>query len=65
MIRRSRAARNQGWHTREHHRGGHGIAVQVDHTMPERVARLIEQVGEVDILVNDIWGGDDLVAWGK
>jgi NAD(P)-dependent dehydrogenase (short-subunit alcohol dehydrogenase family) len=22
-------------------------------------------VGELDILVNDIWGGDDLVEWGK
>ena len=21
--------------------------------------------GEFDILVNDIWGGDDLVEWGK
>lgn len=46
-------------------RGGQGIAVQVDHTVPEQVARLFEQVGEFDILVNDIWGGDDLVEWGK
>jgi NAD(P)-dependent dehydrogenase (short-subunit alcohol dehydrogenase family) len=46
-------------------RGGRGIAVQVDHTVPEQVERLFEQVGELDILVNDIWGGDDLVAWGK
>ena len=46
-------------------RGGRGIAVQVDHTMPEQVARLFERVGELDILVNDIWGGDDLVEWGK
>ena len=46
-------------------RGGRGIAVQVDHTVPEQVARLFEQVGEFDILVNDIWGGDDLVEWGK
>jgi NAD(P)-dependent dehydrogenase (short-subunit alcohol dehydrogenase family) len=46
-------------------RGGHGIAVQVDHTQPEQVARLFEQVGELDILINDIWGGDDLVEWGK
>jgi NAD(P)-dependent dehydrogenase (short-subunit alcohol dehydrogenase family) len=22
-------------------------------------------VGELDILINDIWGGDDLVEWGK
>jgi NAD(P)-dependent dehydrogenase (short-subunit alcohol dehydrogenase family) len=46
-------------------RGGHGIAVQVDHTVPEQVARLFEKVGEFDILINDIWGGDDLVEWGK
>lgn len=46
-------------------RGGRGIAVQVDHTVPEQVARLFEQVGELDILVNDIWGGDELVEWGK
>ncbi|HEX9982465.1 MAG TPA: SDR family oxidoreductase [Thermoanaerobaculia bacterium] len=46
-------------------RGGHGIAVQVDHTVPEQVARLFEQVGQFDILVNDIWGGDDLTEWGK
>jgi NAD(P)-dependent dehydrogenase (short-subunit alcohol dehydrogenase family) len=46
-------------------RGGRGIAVQADHTQPEQVARLFEQVGELDILINDIWGGDDLVEWGK
>jgi NAD(P)-dependent dehydrogenase (short-subunit alcohol dehydrogenase family) len=46
-------------------RGGRGVAVQVDHTVPEQVARLFEQVGELDILINDIWGGDDLVEWGK
>jgi NAD(P)-dependent dehydrogenase (short-subunit alcohol dehydrogenase family) len=46
-------------------RGGRGIAVRVDHTVPSEVARLFEQVGDFDILVNDIWGGDDLVEWGK
>lgn len=46
-------------------RGGHGIAIQVDHTVPEQVAALFEKVGELDILVNDIWGGDDLIEWGK
>jgi NAD(P)-dependent dehydrogenase (short-subunit alcohol dehydrogenase family) len=46
-------------------RGGHGIAVRVDHTVPAEVASLFERVGELDILVNDIWGGDDLVEWGK
>ena len=46
-------------------RGGRGIAVRVDHTVPEQVEALFEQVGEFDILVNDIWGGDDLTEWGK
>lgn len=46
-------------------RGGKAIAVRVDHTVPSEVARLFEQVGPFDILVNDIWGGDDLVEWGK
>jgi NAD(P)-dependent dehydrogenase (short-subunit alcohol dehydrogenase family) len=46
-------------------RGGEGIAVRVDHTIPAEVQALFERVGEFDILVNDIWGGDDLVEWGK
>ena len=46
-------------------RGGHGIAVRVDHTVPAEAAGLFERVGAFDILVNDIWGGDDLVEWGK
>ena len=46
-------------------RGGKGIAIQADHTVPEQVARLFEQIPHVDILINDIWGGDELVEWGK
>src|SRR5262245_11825030 len=46
-------------------RGGQGIAMRVDHTVPQEVERLFERVGECDILINDIWGGDDLVEWGK
>lgn len=46
-------------------RGGRGIAIRADHTVPEQVARVFEEVGEFDILVNDIWGGEDLVEWGK
>ncbi len=46
-------------------RGGRGIAVRVDHTVPAEVEKLFETTGEIDILVNDIWGGDDLVEWGK
>lgn len=46
-------------------RGGQGIPVRVDHTDPAQVEALFERVGPFDILVNDIWGGDDLVEWGK
>jgi NAD(P)-dependent dehydrogenase (short-subunit alcohol dehydrogenase family) len=46
-------------------RGGHGVPVRVDHLVPREVAELFESVGAFDILVNDIWGGDDLVEWGK
>jgi NAD(P)-dependent dehydrogenase (short-subunit alcohol dehydrogenase family) len=46
-------------------RGGRGIAVRVDHTIPAEVEKLFETTGEIDVLVNDIWGGDDLVEWGK
>ena len=50
--------------------GGSGIAVQVDHTEAAQVESLIarirnEQAGRLDILVNDIWGGEDLIAWGR
>ncbi|QED46102.1 SDR family oxidoreductase [Cytobacillus dafuensis] len=47
--------------------GGIGIAVQVDHLVPEQVQLLIEKIekeqGRLDILVNDIWGGEYLVEW--
>lgn len=50
-------------------RGGRGIAVQTDHTRPGEVASLFQRIrreqGRVDLLVNDIWGGDDLVDWKK
>ena len=46
-------------------RGGRGIPVRVDHLMPDEVAELFTRVGPLDILVNDIWGGDELVEWGK
>ena len=46
-------------------RGGRGIAIQTDHTEPGQVERLFAQIPHVDILVNDIWGGDELVEWGK
>jgi NAD(P)-dependent dehydrogenase (short-subunit alcohol dehydrogenase family) len=49
--------------------GGRGIAVRVDHTVPEEVRALAERLraeaGGLDILINDVWGGDDLTEWGK
>lgn len=48
-------------------RGGVGIAVQTDHRQPEQVRALIERIrkeqGRLDILVNDIWGGDAWLDW--
>ncbi|HEV7665787.1 MAG TPA: SDR family oxidoreductase [Chloroflexota bacterium] len=42
--------------------GGTGIAVQVDHLESDQVRRLADLIrvesGHIDILVNDIWGGE-------
>jgi NAD(P)-dependent dehydrogenase (short-subunit alcohol dehydrogenase family) len=50
-------------------RGGRGIAAVVDHCDPEQVEKLFVRVrkeqGKLHILVNDIWGGDSLVEFGK
>ncbi|MBV9497500.1 MAG: SDR family NAD(P)-dependent oxidoreductase [Acidobacteria bacterium] len=46
-------------------RGGNGIAVRVDHLVPADVEALFERVGKFDILVNDIWGGDELTKFGE
>ncbi|MGP3975092.1 SDR family oxidoreductase [Streptomyces sp. 8N114] len=50
-------------------RGGTGIAVAVDHLDPEQVRELIARIdserGALDILVNDLWGGDHLVGFDK
>src|SRR3712207_4811858 len=47
--------------------GGTGIAVQVDHLDPRQVADLVAGIdserGRLDILVNDIWGGEKLFRW--
>src|ERR1700733_1182768 len=49
--------------------GGRGIAVRVDHTEPEEVKKLVAGIRRrhkrLDILVNDVWGGDALTEWGK
>jgi NAD(P)-dependent dehydrogenase (short-subunit alcohol dehydrogenase family) len=48
--------------------GGTGIAVRTDHTQEGEVVALFERVqrdhGRLDILVNDVWGGDTLIDWG-
>jgi NAD(P)-dependent dehydrogenase (short-subunit alcohol dehydrogenase family) len=49
--------------------GGKSIAVQVDHLVPEQVKALADRIraeqGRLDILVNDIWGGEKLFEWDK
>jgi NAD(P)-dependent dehydrogenase (short-subunit alcohol dehydrogenase family) len=50
-------------------RGGVGIHARVDHTDEEQVKSLFKRVkkeqGRLDVLVNDVWGGDELTEWGK
>jgi NAD(P)-dependent dehydrogenase (short-subunit alcohol dehydrogenase family) len=49
--------------------GGKGIAVQVDHLVPDDVRKLVDRIraeqGRLDVLVNDIWGGEKLFEWNK
>jgi NAD(P)-dependent dehydrogenase (short-subunit alcohol dehydrogenase family) len=49
--------------------GGHGIAVPVDHLVPEQVRDLIARIerdqGALHILVNDIWGQHSEPEWDK
>ncbi|HEY3684317.1 MAG TPA: SDR family oxidoreductase [Streptosporangiaceae bacterium] len=49
--------------------GGTGIAVRVDHLERDQVRDLVARIdadhGRLDILVNDIWGGEQLTAWDK
>lgn len=44
--------------------GGKGIAIPIDHLQPDEVkglaARLQDEFGKIDILVNDIWGAEVL-----
>lgn len=47
--------------------GGIGVAVRVDHTSVDQVAALFRQIdteqnGRLDIVVNDIWGGDPFLG---
>src|ERR671919_473458 len=47
--------------------GGEGIAVAVDHLEPAQVESLVQRIdadrGRLDVLVNDIWGGELLFEW--
>jgi NAD(P)-dependent dehydrogenase (short-subunit alcohol dehydrogenase family) len=50
--------------------GGHGIAVRCDFMSVADVDALREQIeaesgGRIDILVDDVWGGDPFVEFGK
>jgi NAD(P)-dependent dehydrogenase (short-subunit alcohol dehydrogenase family) len=48
--------------------GGHGIAVQVDHLVPDQVRALVDRIAEeqgaLHVLVNDIWGATTM-EWNK
>ncbi|MFH9088859.1 SDR family oxidoreductase [Streptomyces sp. NPDC017673] len=47
--------------------GGQGIAVAADHLDKTAVRELVDRVaderGRLDVLVNDIWGGENLFEW--
>jgi NAD(P)-dependent dehydrogenase (short-subunit alcohol dehydrogenase family) len=47
--------------------GGVGIAMRADHLHPEEVAAVAQRIdgehGRLDVLVNDIWGGEQLFEW--
>ncbi|WP_436771515.1 SDR family oxidoreductase [Yinghuangia sp. YIM S09857] len=47
--------------------GGHGVAVPTDHLEPDQVRALVERIdaeeGRLDVLVNDVWGGEKLFEW--
>jgi NAD(P)-dependent dehydrogenase (short-subunit alcohol dehydrogenase family) len=47
--------------------GGIGIPIQVDHLISDEVEALLHRIrseqGRLDVLVNDIWGGEKLTEW--
>ena len=47
--------------------GGNGIGVQVDHLVADEVGKLVDRIrseqGRLDVLVNDLWGGENLKEW--
>jgi NAD(P)-dependent dehydrogenase (short-subunit alcohol dehydrogenase family) len=52
-----------------HAAGGEGEASRVDHLEPDQVADLVGRIererGRLDVLVNDIFGGDRYAQWDK
>jgi NAD(P)-dependent dehydrogenase (short-subunit alcohol dehydrogenase family) len=49
--------------------GGVGVAAQVDHLVPEQVQALVARIrneqGRLDVIVNDVWGGEKYFEWDK
>jgi NAD(P)-dependent dehydrogenase (short-subunit alcohol dehydrogenase family) len=47
--------------------GGRGIVVRVDHLESDQVCALVRRIedeqGRLDVLVNDVWGGERLIEW--
>ncbi|MFF1338566.1 SDR family oxidoreductase [Streptomyces sp. NPDC058290] len=47
--------------------GGQGVAVVADHLVPAQVQALVGRIdaeqGRLDLLVNDVWGGERLFEW--
>jgi NAD(P)-dependent dehydrogenase (short-subunit alcohol dehydrogenase family) len=47
--------------------GGRGIGVRVDHLESDQVRALVGRIedeqGRLDVLVNDVWGGERLIEW--
>jgi NAD(P)-dependent dehydrogenase (short-subunit alcohol dehydrogenase family) len=49
--------------------GGKGIAVPTDHLVSDEVQAVVARIradqGRLDVLVNDVWGGEKLFEWNK
>ncbi|MBI1211959.1 MAG: SDR family NAD(P)-dependent oxidoreductase [Alphaproteobacteria bacterium] len=49
--------------------GGQAVVVRVDHTREDEVAalaaRIRDEAGRLDILVDSVWGGDPMIDWSR